>query len=154
MTITEQAVPKMLEFMEVSVPRSLQIKEGGSDMPSTLEGNENFNKMRAVVENTRTFSKDTAADAGILHGHVTETLMAQEYPNSARPIVIKLIEQVQEVKNDLPRIIKITGSAYSTRRVARSDVESGGSYIPGVGGRLVREGRRDDVDSLLASLGF
>jgi chemotaxis protein CheZ len=141
MTITEQAAQKVLEFVEMSVPLSLQIKEGASELSSsTLERYKDINKMRAVEGNTRKLLIDAAANADTLHGDFTERLMAQESQDSSGQILKKAIDLVQKVQNNLLRIINIAGSADSVRRVARNNVEAGGPCIAGLGGRLVRGG--------------
>ena len=111
MDITERAAQKVLEFIEMSIPLSLKIKEGAGELSSLLERNKEMYAVRSVEENTRIFLKDATKNADILHGHLTEILMAQEYQDISGQIIKKVIDLVQEVESNLLRIIKITGSA-------------------------------------------
>ena len=152
--LTEQAAQKVIEVIEKSIPISLKIGEGANDLRLSLKDRKKATGQSVVPRKTNAFLVGTKRNAGILHGYLTEILMAQEYQDITGQIIKKVINLVQDVEDNLVRLIKLTGRAYGAQAIDKSGTEPSGPCVPRVDDESLYTTRQDDVDQLLASLGF
>lgn len=156
--MTEQAAQNVLAIVEKSIPASQEISVQAArldDACAKIAGPEGAEFERSnLLGDTRHFLADVRDYSGLLHSHLTEILMAQEFQDITGQIIRKVIDLVQEVEDSLVRLIKMTGRKPSSIQNEGADIKLGGPRVPGVDDRRDCVADQDDVDHLLASLGF
>jgi len=152
--ITEQATQKVLGIVENSIPISLEISEGASGLHNKWSKLPDTAGTPEIASSTKEFLVGAGENACILHGHLTEILMAQEYQDITGQIIKKVIDLVQDVEDNLVRLIKLTGHVTSPREKEKDNIKASGPCVPGIDDQAVYTAGQDDVDELLASLGF
>lgn len=156
--LTEQAADKVLAIIEQSLPISLEISDGANDLQNECEKNTKqkdfWHGPTTMPTNIEAFIVGAKKKAAILHGHLTEILMAQEYQDITGQIIKKVIDLVQDVEDNLIRLIKITGQNASPQAGESDRSRPSGPCVPGVDNNGEYAAGQDDVDQLLASLGF
>jgi chemotaxis protein CheZ len=153
--MTEQAAQKVLGIIEKCIPISLVISQGASSLHGKWSNKSSAGEKLVISSSTRAFLTSTKENATILHGCLTEILVAQEYQDITGQIIKKVIDLVQEVENNLLRLIKLTGSANAPHDSdLDNDIKANGPCVPGIDDEVVRAAGQDDVDQLLAGLGF
>ena len=151
--LTEQAAQKVLGAIEKSIPISLEIGKGASDLHDSLTGMTAVSSESTIQDNTKAFLAGTKENASILHNCLSEILMAQEYQDITGQIIKKVIDLVQNVEDKLVRLIKLTGNTHAPRKEEISSKPSG-PCMPDLDDKALYTAGQDDVDQLLASLGF
>ncbi len=154
--VTEQATQKVLGIIENSIPLSLEISEGASGLHNKWSKLSNAAGSQEIASSTKTFLVEVGENASILHGHLTEILMAQEFQDITGQIIKKVIDLVQDVESNLVRLIKLTGHVNAPREKEKEkeSLKASGPCVPGIDDQAVCTSGQDDVDELLASLGF
>ena len=152
--VTEQATQKVLGIIENSIPLSLEISEGASGLHNRWLKLSGVAGSPEMASSTKAFLAGVGENASILHGHLTEILMAQEYQDITGQIIKKVIDLVQDVEDNLVRLIKLTGHVTSPRENDNENIKASGPRVPGIDDQAVYTSGQDDVDQLLASLGF
>lgn len=157
-TVTEQAAQNVLSIVEKSIPVSLAIGEKASELHGECEkisdGNTSKEDVADFLGTIRVFLSDTKRDSDLLQGHLTEILMAQEYQDITGQIIKKVICLVQDVEDSLVELVRMTGYKQSSSEKPQVDTGVSGPHVPGVDGQSDHVADQDDVDHLLASLGF
>jgi len=158
MAMTEQAAQNVLGIVEMSIPVALEIKEDAGDLSEQCKkiaaAEAPGDGMPRLLGDVGEFLSNTKDKAGVLHGQLVEILMAQEYQDLTSQVIKKVINLVQDVEDSLVKLIKITGQKMPVGEFAGNDNKPAGPYVPGVDDQQTRAANQDDVDQLLASLGF
>jgi chemotaxis protein CheZ len=152
--VTEQATQKVLGIVESSIPISLEISEGASGLHNKWSKSPGTTGTPEMASSTKEFLVGAGENASILHSHLTEILMAQEYQDITGQIIKKVIDLVQDVEDNLVRLIKLTNHVTSPREKEKDNIKASGPCVPGIDDQAVYTSGQDDVDELLASLGF
>jgi chemotaxis protein CheZ len=152
--VTEQATQKVLGIIENSIPLSLEISEGASGLHNRWTKLSGAAGSPEIASSTKTFLAGVGENASILHGHLTEILMAQEFQDITGQIIKKVIDLVQDVEDNLVRLIKLTGHVNTPRENDKENIKASGPCVPEIDDQAVYTSGQDDVDQLLASLGF
>lgn len=157
-TTTQQIIQNVLAIIEKSIPVSLKIGFKANDLHNEFlkitkqnDFNESFS---GLFDNIAEFLTEAKDNSGLLHGHLTEILMAQECQDINGQIIKKITDLVQNVEGSLVNLIKITGKKTSAEKETNSDIKPVGPRVPGVDNQEDYVAGQDDVDQLLASLGF
>ena len=152
--VTEQATQKVLGIIENSIPLSLEISEGASGLHDKWSKLSGAAESLEMANSTKSFLAGVGENANILHGHLTEILMAQEFQDITGQIIKKVINLVQDVEDNLVRLIKLTGHVNTPREKENESIKANGPRVPGIDDQTVYTAGQDDVDQLLVSLGF
>jgi chemotaxis protein CheZ len=157
-TVTEQATQNVLAIIEKSIPVSLSIGVKADDLygecMKIADGDYSRESISRLLAGIRGFLVDTRENSSLLHGHLTEILMAQEYQDITGQIIKKVIGLVQDVEDSLVKLVKMTGHKRSTESEERSGDIVNGPHVLGVDDNHGHVSNQDDVDNLLASMGF
>jgi chemotaxis protein CheZ len=100
------------------------------------------------------FLRQTQEQSRILHGSLSEVLMAQDFQDLTGQIIRKVIALVQDVEQKLVKLVRITGNKLDDGKGHKQEAEKlAGPAIPGLdqGDQVTNQ---DEVDDLLSSLGF
>jgi chemotaxis protein CheZ len=156
--VTEQATQNVLAIVEKSIPISLKIGVKADDLYGEClkiaDGGYSRESISRLLDGIRGFLVAARENSGLLNGHLTEILMAQEYQDITGQIIKKVIGLVQDVEDSLVKLVKMTGHKRSTEAETRSGDFVNGPHVPGIDDNLGHVSNQDDVDHLLASLGF
>jgi len=89
-----------------------------------------------------------------LSGSLNEIMMAQDFQDLTGQVIGRVIDLVQEVEENLVELVRVTGaSSESQPKATSADISAEGPRIVMGDSPDVVQGQ-DDVDDLLASLGF
>lgn len=157
-SMTEQATQNVLGLVEKSIPVSQEINAKAVELQAACtkvgdagDGEGDYSNLLAEVGRFLVKAKE---GSGLLQGHLAEILMAQEYQDITGQIIRKVIDLVQEVEDSLVKLIKMTGMKSGDGNRPEAASKPGGPQVPAVDDREDRVSDQDDVDQLLASLGF
>jgi chemotaxis protein CheZ len=151
-SMTERAAQNVLSIVERSVPIARAIGRKAEELHRRYLAERGAEDPELPQEICR-FLSEARDDAGQLHGHLNEIMMAQEYQDITGQIIKKVVGLVQEVEESLLKMITITGHPRGGEAVkASAGVQ--GPHVPGVDEAADRVSGQDDVDQLLVSLGF
>jgi chemotaxis protein CheZ len=140
------AVEKCLPLTEALAARARSLREAGSDARGRDE----------LAE----FLEFVGGSCEHLQDNLKEILLAQEFQDLTGQVIRRVISLVQEVQESLVGVIRASGDRQqrgqveervTQRRVVGS--ECFGPAVPGIDGAGA-VGSQDEVDDLLASLGF
>lgn len=158
-TMTEQAADQTLTVVENLLPISQDL----NDQSELLSGKwsrfldremplEEFKAMTAEI--TEHFEQSKGGLEQVQQG-LTDILMAQGFQDITGQIIRRVIDLVQELENNLVKLISISGGKAGGSVVAGSHHELPGPVVPGVDDRQGDVAHNQvDVDDLLSSLGF
>lgn len=152
--ITEKAAQKTIGIIEKSIPLSLEISQGANDLHEEWTKISGSPGPSDISGNTKTFLMVAKNNAAVLHGCLTDIMIAQEYQDISGQIIKKVIDLVQDVENNLVRLVKLTGHVNAHYEEEKSNIKASGPRVPGVDEQVIYTNGQDDVDELLASLGF
>ena len=151
MTVVERGTPVAEKLIAQSSQLSMQWqkfrrREMGPD------------ELRAMGQDVENFFAESSTMMTELLSGFTEVLMAQGFQDLTGQIIRRVINLVNEIEGNLVTLIRIQGENYARddkkdKHVAEGDAMLEGPQVPGKETTDVMRGQ-DDVDDLLASLGF
>lgn len=162
---TDEAAHKTLDLVEKSTDMMGGFVNAAS---SLIEPWDHFVKremsveeFRGLVANTRDFLSLAVTDGATIRSNLNEVLLAQDFQDITGQIIRKVIALVQKVEENLVDIIRVSGGKFSSADGASDSAKSkdedhhslAGPQIPGMETATAVSGQ-DEVDDLLASLGF
>jgi len=168
-SMTEQAAHRTMDLVERSLPLTEGLARDGRRLAEEW-GRFRARRMdaeafRALARELDTFLPRVAEDAETVRGQLTEVLMAQDFQDLTGQIIRKVITLVQEVEGNLVELVRISGQRLARRgdgaggkdaaegKTSEGKTSPSGPHVPGCDGGDVVKGQ-DEVDDLLASLGF
>ena len=162
----------VIEMTEKSANTVLNVVEKGTPVAEKLSGqakqlNEQWGRFRrrelsadelkAMGQEVENFFSESETMMTELLSGFTEVLMAQDFQDLTGQIIRKVINLVDEIEGNLVELVRIQGEHKVLDKVdAKKDERQAldGPQVPGKeAGDDVMQGQ-DDVDDLLASLGF
>ena len=163
-TMTENAANTVLTVVEKGTPvaekLSQQAKNLGEQWGKFRRREMQGDELRAMGSEVEDFFAESETMMSELLSGFTEVLMAQDFQDLTSQIIRKVITLVDDVETNLVELIKLQGEQLSPpqeeekKKKAADDRENlDGPQIPGKETGDVMAGQ-DDVDDLLASLGF
>lgn len=163
-SMTEKAANTVLNMVEQGTPTVEKLVEQSQHLTTQWQKfrrreltSQQLREMGAEVESF--FSESEAIMTQLLSGF-TEVIMAQDFQDLTSQIIRKVIVLVDDVESNLVELIRIQGEHFvhlrEDEQAESNDNEAmklDGPQIPGMETGNVMKGQ-DDVDDLLASLGF
>jgi len=163
-TMTEQSAHRTLNAVEESLPLSESIERQAHHLAAQWDRftrrEMNADEFRGLSRELSEFFGKLGEDSSRIHNNLSDVLMAQDFQDLTGQVIRRVITLVQDVEEGLVEIIRVSG------RVARLEPEvpaqqeqqaqaiaPEGPQIPGHESPGVVSGQ-DEVDDLLASLGF
>lgn len=162
-TMTEQSADKTLTAVEEGLPAIDKIDEQARDLGSRwsrfMNKEMDADEFRKLAGDMAQFFNDTTPATDKLRGHLNTVLMAQDFQDLTGQIIRRVINLVDEVEGNLVNLIRLQGEQHKApasenikpEKDEKSKLE--GPQIPGATADDVMSSQ-DDVDDLLASLGF
>jgi chemotaxis protein CheZ len=161
-TMTENAANTVMSVVERGTPVAEKLNEQSKHLNAQWQkfrrremSPDELRTMGQEVENF--FTESSAMMTELLSGF-TEVLMAQDFQDLTGQIIRRVINLVNEIEGNLVALIRIQGESYvredkKDKPKAEGETILEGPQVPGKESGDVMKGQ-DDVDDLLASLGF
>ena len=162
-TMTENAANTVLTVVEKGTPVAEKLSQQAKELT------EQWNKFRRremtpeelkiLGHDVETFFSESDAMMTELLSGFTEVLMAQDFQDLTGQIIRRVINLVDEIEGNLVQLIKMQGENFKRedkKQQPKSDSETilEGPQVPGKETSDDVMKGQDDVDDLLASLGF
>jgi len=161
----------VIEMTEKAANTAMAVIEDSSPLAEKLGGEahqlkaqwEKFRKrelspeeLRAMGHDVETFFDESEQMTGKLLSGFTEIMMAQGFQDLTGQIIRQVIDLVHEIESNLVTLVKIQGESLvkEEKLEAREDAKLDGPQVPGKETSPDVMQGQDDVDDLLASLGF
>ncbi len=158
-TMTENAANKVLTVVEHSSPVAEKLSKQSRQLTEQWQKfrrrEMDANELRIMGNEVEGFFAECDLMMTDLLSGFNDVLMAQDFQDLTGQIIRKVITLVNEIESNLVQLIKIQGENYSREEHSQADAEDDlqGPQIPGKESSDVMKGQ-DEVDDLLASLGF
>lgn len=155
---TEAAANRTMDAVEAAMPlaesMNTNLEQVRPNWNRFMTGEISLNDFKPLCHQIETLLAKTERDGQILSSQLTEIMMAQDYQDLTGQTIKKVIELVREVEEELVSLLTIFG-VDSTQEQSIDNVinmEDSGPVINK--DRVDVVCGQDDVDDLLASLGF
>ncbi|MFP4271967.1 MAG: protein phosphatase CheZ [Halothiobacillaceae bacterium] len=167
-SLTDQAANRTLALVEDSMPVADRLIERSRRLTERLahvvQKNDEQPELRKIVDPVNTYLDSIQKDGNRLRTQLTEVMMAQEFQDLSGQMLMRVTEVLEQLEEKLVRLVRLTSLRDDGED--QPDVEHGqeadkdrspsmrghGPQIPGQADDVVKN--QDDVDDLLASLGF
>ena len=161
-TLTEQAATRTLTITEEATPMAEKVVDRSrrlKDELAKVAANEADNsRLGSVVESMTRYLDATTVSGERLKGQLTEIMMAQEFQDLSGQLLMRVIDLLEQLEEKLVGLLQITApvrdeKAGGAKTAPAESAEDGvGPQLPNAADNVVKN--QDDVDDLLASLGF
>lgn len=164
-SLTEQSAHSTLAAVEEAMPYAEKLVDRSGKLQQRLLGvaeeNSDNPELCKVIQQMDTYLNSLQADGDKVQQKLTDILMAQEFQDLTGQLINRVIHMVQEVEDNLVELIRVTGVSTRTEAPAEEQtadqkknkaIEAEGPQVPNSGNNVVNS--QDEVDDLLASLGF
>ncbi len=162
--MTEDAANKTLNIVEDAFPVCDSLSSDANEMKDAWDRfsrrEMDADEFRQVARKMGTFLEDVTRGMGDLKSGLNDVLMAQDFQDLTGQIILKVINLVSEVEENLVNLVRISGQNLTTsdpeeieQEEKRMKEQLAGPIVPGVNddGAVSNQ---DEVDDLLSSLGF
>jgi chemotaxis protein CheZ len=156
---TEDAANKTMDAVDTSLPIAdklhehlLEIRPQWNEL---MKGRIELSEFKALCHRIETLLTEIEGDSVELRSQLTNILMAQDFQDLTGQIIRRVITLVGEVEDRLVEILTVFGAEQSNKKEteSKSGIEAEGPIID-ANDREDAVSSQDDVDDLLASLGF
>ena len=148
-TLTEQAATRVLNSIETALPQQEALARTAHDLNQRwallFDGNMDVDAFRQLAQDSRNFAASTTIRADEERARLMEIMMAQDFQDITGQIIKKVVIITQKLQQELVQIL--CDNAPPESREKKVELMSG----PDVPDRVMDQ---DDVDRLLANLGF
>ena len=152
---TDEAANKTLGIIEKYIPICESLEEESihltDDWNKFISKEMNANDFRLLTKKIGKYIDDNKSSYSGIKAGMNEIILAQGFQDITGQIIRKVIALVQDVEDNLIRVIKITGSVNDGKTGKIEELE--GPQVPGLKSSEAVTGQ-DEVDDLLSSLGF
>jgi chemotaxis protein CheZ len=160
-TLTEQAANKVLNAIDASMPEQDTISKTAKDIEdrwnTLFEGKMSVEEFKALAADSRQFASSMAASAEAEKARLLEIMMAQDFQDITGQLIKKIVAITSKTEHELAQLLKDNAPPEMKAAIeaaeAKAAEEKPGELMQGpsvAGVALVQ----DDVDDLLAELGF
>ena len=155
---TEQAAHRTLKAVEESIPLAREMEERArqhrAHWERFLRREMQIEEFRELTRVLGDFLNDVAGKSAALHRNLSDVLLAQDYQDLTGQVIDRVINLVQEMERSLVEMIRVTGQRMQGAEPERKDKTAPEGPQISPQGRSDVVSNQDDVDQLLASLGF
>ena len=157
-TLTDQAANRTLAIVEEALPVAERLMDRSERLRQELmhiANKEPENPRLVTVVHTLNSYLDSVQSSGdLLKKHMTEIMMAQEFQDISGQLLLRVITLLEQLETKMVGLLKLTGARSSSAAHSADELRAGiGPAVPQTASVDVVK-NQDDVDDLLASLGF
>lgn len=160
LTMTEQSADKTLTAVEESQPiiddLTQQLDDMGNRWSRFMKKDLNADEFRQLASDIGDFLTHSKTVNNQISSNLNTVLMAQDFQDLSGQIIRRVINLVEDVEGNLVNLIRLQGDSSNSDVEKIKETEKGkldGPQVPGKEAEDVMT-NQDDVDDLLASLGF
>jgi len=162
-TLTDQAATRTLSIVESTMPMTDKLTERSQRLKDLLtkvaEDEQDNLRLQDVAESVGNYLDSVQHTSSQLRGQLNEVMMAQEFQDLSGQLLMRVIDLLELVEGKLVSLLRLTspvqhkGADKTGEKAPGDDIAKGaGPQVPGSQADVVQN--QDDVDDLLASLGF
>lgn len=158
-TLTEQAANRTLTVVEAAQPiadrlidRSVRLRTQLAQVASAEADNV---RLVSVISTVSEYLESILKNGDILKSQLSEVMMAQEFQDLSGQLLMRVIDLLEQLEVKLVGLLRLTGTPVTQAKSStdEADLRQGlGPQVPNSGSDVAKS--QDDVDDLLASLGF
>jgi chemotaxis protein CheZ len=158
-TTTEEATHKTLGFIDQTLPLANSLKQTAEKIDESWHRfrmrEMNAEEFRALTKEIEAYLPIVKQHSDQIHSNLTEIMMAQGYQDLTGQIIRQVITLVEEVENNLVRLVKVSGKHFEHKKDDKivDPIKAEGPQINAKNNPNVVN-NQDEVDDLLSSLGF
>lgn len=152
-TLTEQAANKVLNAIDVGMPEQDALSKSAKDMDTRwtqlFEGKLSVDEFKALANDSRQFNAKVVEVTEAEKARLLEIMMAQDFQDITGQLIKKIVAITHKAETELAQLLRDNAPPEVKAAVEHKPVElMNGPSAPTIA--MVQ----DDVDSLLADLGF
>jgi len=148
-TLTEQAATRVLNSIDVAMPQQEELSKTARDLEerwtTLFDGNMDVDAFKLLAQDSRNFAVNTANRADEEKARLMEIMMAQDFQDITGQVIKKVVVITKKLEQELAQLLRDNAPPETKEKVV--DLMAG----PDVPDKAMAQ---DDVDSLLANLGF
>lgn len=148
-TLTEQAATRVLNSIDVGMPQQEELAKSARDLETRwaalFEGRMDVAAFKQLAQDSREFVAGAASRADEEKARLMEIMMAQDFQDITGQVIKKVVVITKKLEQELAQLLRDNAPPESKEKVV--DLMAG----PDVPDKAMQQ---DDVDSLLANLGF
>ncbi len=107
----------------------------------------------ALADDIDRFLGALGQSSSVVHARLTDIVLAQDYQDITGQMIRQVVDMVREVEERLVRLVAVSGGGHARPRTEAASEQAEGPQLPDADAARVARSQ-DDVDDLLASLGF
>jgi chemotaxis protein CheZ len=157
-TLTEQAANRTLNAVDAAQPLQNRIENESSALAAEwdkLFANQlSVEEFKLLVARTREHLKQTTTHAQQTSEQLLEIMMAQDFQDLTGQVIKKIVEMAKEMEGSLLEFLVQFSPAAGNKSVAEADPSLLNGPVYKAEGRVDVVTNQEQVDDLLASLGF
>jgi len=166
--MTDKSANRTMDLVDEGMPLADQMLQQATDLSSRWKkfmGKElTPAEFRQLTKDVDIYLKDSARDARLIQGKLSEIVLAQDFQDLTGQVIHKVTDLIRDVEQRLVTLVamaghvdRITGIRHEVEtameeRVSEPDIKAEGPQINKANADVVAS--QDDVDDLLSSLGF
>lgn len=160
-TLTDQAATRTLNIVESTLPITDKLSERSQRLKDQLakvaQDEPDNARLQAVAESVGDYLDSVLHIGNQLRGQLNEVMMAQEFQDLSGQLLLRVIDLLELVEDKLVSLLRLASPTEvgekKDHKSTADDLSQGmGPQVPGNQADVVQS--QDDVDDLLASLGF
>jgi chemotaxis protein CheZ len=148
-TLTEQAATRVLNSIDIGMPQQEELSKTAHDLEerwtALFDGNMDVDAFKQLAQDSRDFAVNTASRADEEKARLMEIMMAQDFQDITGQVIKKVVVITKKLERELAQLLRDNAPPESKEKVV--DLMAG----PDIPDRAMDQ---DDVDGLLANLGF
>ena len=157
-TLTEQAANRTLEATEQALPltdnlirRSQRVTVRLGELKELHPDNQPLHDAFGPIE---TYLASVNKEGEQVRAHLNEVILAQEFQDLTGQLLHRVIHLLEHLEEEMVKLIRVVGMPPQQGASSKPDdaTRAEGPALPTAGGNVVHN--QDEVDDLLASLGF
>ncbi|MDQ7970240.1 MAG: protein phosphatase CheZ [Oxalicibacterium faecigallinarum] len=155
-TLTEQAANKVLNAIDVGMPEQDALSKSAKDMDTRwtqlFEGKLSIDEFKVLAGDSRNFSTKVAEATEAEKARLLDIMMAQDFQDITGQLIKKIVTITNRVENELAQLL-LDNAPPEVKAAAEQKADAPVELLNGPAVPAVAMAQ-DDVDSLLADLGF
>lgn len=148
-TLTEQAATRVLNSIDIGIPQQEELSKTAGALETRwadlFEGRMDIAAFKQLAQDSREFAANTTSRANEEKARLMEIMMAQDFQDITGQVIKKVVVITKKLEEELAQLLRDNAPPESKEKVV--DLMAG----PDLPGKAMQQ---DDVDSLLANLGF
>lgn len=160
-TLTEQAANKVLNAIDIGMPEqdalSKHAKEMDARWTQLFEGKLSVEEFKTLANDSRSFSTRVAEATEAEKARLLDIMMAQDFQDITGQLIKKIVNITHKAETELAQLLRDNAPAEVKAAHTDKPADKPAASVDLMAGPAVPGGQamaQDDVDGLLADLGF